>query len=100
MQRKLHDIGSLPFNIEQNLRRARERFAWRVADHAKRKERNTVLSAAARNEFRFHISSVCAGGLRDFLSLLNRIDDRRHGQKLPAMDERIAARTDLVQLNG
>ena len=101
MQRKLHGIGSLPFNVEQNLRRTWERFTWRIANDAKRKQRNTVLGAAARDEFRLHINRGCACGLRDFLSLLNGIDYRGHRQKIRAMDERTAeARTHLVWLNG
>src|SRR4029453_15485816 len=99
MQRKLHGIGSLPFKVEQNLRRAWERFTWCIANHAKRKQRNTVLGAAARNEFCLHINGGCACGLRDFLSLVNGIDYRRHRQKIRAMDERTAeARTHLVWL--
>jgi len=101
MQRKLHGIGSLPFNVEQNLRRRWERFTWRIADHANRKQRNTVLGAAARNELRLHINRGCARGLRDFLSLVDGIDYRRHRQKIRAMDERTAkARMHLAWLNG
>src|SRR4030095_5762595 len=101
MQRKLHGIGSLPFNVEQNLRRAWERFTWCIANHAKRKQRNTVLGRAALNEFCLHINAGCACGLRDFLSLVNGIDYRRHRQKIRTMDERTAeARTHLVWLKG
>src|SRR5882672_11472268 len=97
MQRKLHGIGSLPFNIEQNLRWTWERFTWRIANHAKRKQRNTVLGAAARDEFRLHINRGSARDLRYFLSLVIGIDYRRHRQKIRAMDERTAkARTHLV----
>jgi hypothetical protein len=101
IQRKPWVIGSLQVDVEENHWRRGEGLGRRIANHAKRKERNTVLGATARNEFRFHISSDCARGLRDFLSLLTGFDDRRHRQKIRAMDERTAeARTHLVWLKG
>jgi hypothetical protein len=100
IQRKPWVIGSLQVDVEENHWRRGEGLGRRIAHHAKRKERNTVLGAAARDQFRFHINGGRACGLCDFLSLLNGIDDRRHRQKVPAMDGRIAARMDLVQLNG
>ena len=45
-----------------------------------------MLSAGARNEFRFHINGRRACGLRDFLSLLIGIDHRGHRQQIADMD--------------
>ena len=74
MKRQLREVGLLPFHIEQNIRWSRERLAWRVANHAKRKERNSVLGTGARNEFRFHVRRDRPRGLRHPVPFLTRFD--------------------------
>lgn len=79
-------MSSLQLDVEENPWRRGEGLGRRVANHAKGKQRNTVFGAGARNEFRLHINGGCACGLRDFSSLLNGIDDRRHRQKIRVVD--------------
>ena len=72
------EMSSLLLDIKQHVRRRREWLGWRVCNVSERKQRNAVVCARLRDEFRFHVDRRGSRFVRYSISLPVGIDQRRY----------------------
>src|SRR5947208_987950 len=74
VRRQFQHMRLLSFDVEKDIGWSWEKFLRCVADYTKRKHRNRVSGAGARDEFRLHVHCHRSRCERKFVSFLTGID--------------------------